>query len=633
MKTPEPLKRRVRRLAGAHLTPKVSLEGSNVLTLSGHSKPFGIVESDNSLWVRFRDKASPSGMQEIDLTQWLDRRPIGLAVAEFLASRGSGTTAATRANIASMLAVFHDFLLDTESEGAAKTDDLGHVTTDVVNAYEVWLNRQVAQHPGKGLGQPWSANTKSARYGALVELFRHCADSRGFANAVHAGLRFKRNPWPGRHLHIRGRSVISHLDLTAIRKACIAELPAILAALELGVEARAMPQADLPPIGETSPRPYADMKTRLATLHHRHDDRLPSRTDLAASDPGLARSMMDPYGSVQATALHMHFTARTLVPFVLLLAIDGLFNAEGLLTLAWSQVDRSHPVFGPDRWRIRAEKARAGRAHHRSFASGLTAIESPVNLLRAVERFGASARSKVAPTYRDRVFVFWQARGVPFDSYGSLKGAATDKAWSLALEAFITENGLKPFTISSLRISGGDLIDAITGGDVKAKQVTMGHDSADTTDRSYQTTLGKQRGREALAVAMSWRERFLASGGRSDTRGEGLSEGRRTAATPGFGCFEPMFSPVPGQREGRACSAYGACPACPLAWVNIGDPRSRIRLTQLRERLLEARLAVHPSRWVSVWQPQLAAIDNIWMPNLPPVGSTTITLPPIPAVE
>ena len=60
------------------------------------------------------------------------------------------------------------------------------------------------------------------------------------------------------------------------------------------------------------------------------------------------------------------FTARALVPFVLLIGIDGSFNPEGLLTLEWGDVERRHPIFGGDRWRITARKDRAAAPHRRS---------------------------------------------------------------------------------------------------------------------------------------------------------------------------------------------------------------------------------------------------------------------------
>lgn len=242
--------------------------------------------------------------------------------------------------------------------------------------------------------------------------------------------------------------------------------------------------------------------------------------------------------------------------------------------------------------------------------------------------------------YRDRVFVFWQYNGKvcnsPFRAYGVNQEPSEDTVWHKHLKDFTRENNLPDFTLSSLRATGSDLVHNLTGGDLKAQQQILGHVSAATTERNYQSGPAKRRRREGLASAMQWHERFVATNGKSDTRDGRLREGRNTAATPGFACAEPTSSPQLGQRQGKLCTAYGKCPGCELGLVNTADPAALVRIMQLRTGIADARLRLEPQRWLMQWQPELAAIDSIWLPKFSPAvrkRAETLLLPSIPDVE
>ncbi|MBM6579925.1 hypothetical protein ILT44_07010 [Microvirga sp. BT689] len=638
MKPPKPIAREGKRPLGAHLTRRPSVAGeSNVRHLAEVGRAFGVIETDQSLIVRLKNEPSRPGFHEIDLTAWLSRRPLALAVADYLASWGAHVVAGRREKVSEALRIFRTYLDFRDDMGLSPVRGLGDISTEVINEYQAWLDQQRSKPSDREKeGSPWSPNTKAQRYNALREFMKHCYGSRAFKAQVHANLKFRRNPWPGRHLVVKSREALSALDLASIRKACIGELPEIIGKLKIGAEVAADQSILVPAKGTAEPGAFGELRVRLKTILARYGGRILQRDELARSDPGLARSMTAPYGLLSETGAHLHFTPRSLVPFAVLLAIDGSFNAQGLLTLRWSEIERDHPIYGKDRWRIGAQKRRAGRVHYRSFAAAVTAPESPVMLLKALEQYSTITRPLVPLEHRDRVFLFWHMRGEPFSGFEDDRSAAGDQAWKGALQRFIEDHRLPPFTLSQLRATGSDLVHQITGGDIKAQQVALGHASTTTTDRSYQSGPAKQRAREAMAQAMAWRERFITTGGRADTRGGGLSPGMNSAATPGFGCFEPSFSPIPGQVEGKLCSAYGACPGCPLAWVNAQDPKAFIRLQQLRQKIEEARTQVAPTRWLEVWKPQLAALDEVWLPAFAPGAAgaaAAITLPPIPPLE
>lgn len=619
MRSAEPLKRRGGRAVPGHLLPKPKASGAIRLPVA-----FGVVEQPGRLMVRFRDASCAGGVQEIDLSNWLVRREIGLAVAEYLSTKGL-LARASRQGIAKFLNSFLAYLL--ECPAIETLDDLDAST---VEGFERWLNAGVSD------GTPWSGLTKTQRYRAVSDLFDHLRSSPRGASIRDRDFGFRRNPWPLNHRQVRPREAVSHLDLSLIRRACIDDIAETVARMEIADRAELMSPDRLPSPGARSVTPYRDPVVRLAALVQRYDSRIPARDLLAASDYGLARSMVSPYGSYADVASTLHLSPRAIVPFALLLALDGAFNPEGLLTLEWHDVERRHPLFGEARWRVGARKARAGRKHYRSFAAGLSAPEAPVNLLRTLERLTRFTRPHVEERHRDRVFVYWTPRAEAYGGFDAQAGASGDGLWTRGLTAFIKDHGLPSFTLSMMRKTASDLVDFASGGDIKANQVALGHATVSTTHRSYETSTMRERGREALATAMAWRERFVATGGRADTRNGFLEAGRGSAATPGFACFEPLFSPVPGQRDGQACTAYGQCPACPLACVDVGDPKAFLRLSQLEAQVEVARSRTHPVRWIEVWQAQSEALRTVWLPRFPEETvrkASSVTLPPLPDLE
>lgn len=619
MRSAESLRRRAGRAVPVHLLPKAKEAVPARLPVA-----FGVVERPDRLLVRFRDATCAGGVQEIDLSNWLVRRNIGLAVADYLSTKGL-LARSTRQGIAKLLNPFLAFLLEGSS-----VETLADMDAATIARFEAWLNA------GESDGHPWSGLTKTQRYRAVSDLFEYLSSSPRHPSISGRNLGFRRNPWPLNHRQVRPREAVSLLDLSLIRRACIDDIAETVARMEVAERAERVSPHDLPARGSRSVTPYRDPVVRLAALVHRYDARIPARDILAERDYGLARSMVSPYGSYAEVASALHLSPRAIVPFALLLALDGAFNPEGLLTLEWRDVERSHPIFGEARWRVGAHKARAKRKHYRSFAAGVSVPEAPVNLLVTLERLARLTRRHVDERHRGRVFVFWTPRAETYGGFDAELGAAGDGSWSRGLAAFIEDHGLPAFTMSMMRKTASDLVDVASGGDIKANQVALGHAKVSTTHRSYETSTMRERGREALATAMAWRERFIATGGKADTRNGFLNAGRGSAATPGFFCFEPLFSPLPGQREGRACTAYGQCPACPLACVDVGDPKAFLRLSQLEVQTQAATSRTHPVRWMEIWQPQAQALRTVWLPSFPEKtvrAASSLTLPPLPDLE
>ncbi len=71
---------------------------------------------------------------------------------------------------------------------------------------------------------------------------------------------------------------------------------------------------------------------------------------------------------------------------------------------------------------------------------------------------------------------------------------------------------------------------------------------------------------------------------------------------------------MPGQREGRPCSAYGQCPDCPLATTDVRVPANLVRLKQMEAEYAEATSYLAPHYWRNKYSQHLLALRTEWLP-------------------
>lgn len=629
--------RRTGKPLAAHLRKRPATSPSNTVPIRPREE-YGVVLSSRRLLVRFAPLPGAKP-QTLDLSEWLDRADLGLAVAHHLADWGRGHSPSTRVSGRKLLRNYLTFLRETEAGGFEQTLSVSDVSSESIAMYVAWLDGKLDLIESER--EPLANSTKALRFNAFKEMVAFWKGSDRYASSLRPDLRMPRNPWPGRHHLTKSTEVLDPVSLARVRQAAIDEIVADLGIREQTFAAAQDDTILLPLIGSPSVVPYKDLRVKLRLTLETFHGRLPTMAELAAF-PGLRRAMTPPYGTLAEVAERLHFSARALVPYVVLLGVDTTFNGEGLLGLSWSEV-KEHPIFGADRWQISVPKPRAvpgdgerGMAfHRRSFAAKLTAVEAPVNLLRALKRYTCLTRRHVPDRHKDKVFVFHSVKTGAYRSYESATHSATDDAlWKMALKAFIADHDLPEFTLRTLRSTGGDVVNQLTG-DIKAHQTVLGHGTPGITLKHYKSGAAKQRDEESLSVGMGWRHRFIETQGRSDTRNGALLPGGHTATTPGFGCVDPFDSPIPGQRPGKPCSAFGACPVCPLAAVNPDDPRLYARLRQFKEKLIEARSTIDPARFLEAWAPQLSRLDGYWLPRFSEkaIAGAALALPPFPDLE
>ena len=579
--------------------------------------------------VRF--KANPGeNDQVIDLSDIALTRPEFAAAFSMMISRESAANArSTRKETIKILGYFIDFLDAYEAIFGVRTTDLMHLSTSTMTNYGEWLDgsRQVAS-PLK-----IANSSKNARYNLIKRFIKYCQTTDFWRDRISTSIGF-RPAWKIKTKHVSDRKSISILDMKSLRQAC--KILVDSTRHELDRAARIINDATIlvPDLyATTSITPYRNVDVRLKAAAQAYEiNRLSGsfRTDMK----GLARSLRKPYGETRAVISQLHFTAETLLPFIVLTGLATCFNSTGLLKLRRTGVKRGVGILGDERIFIVAEKARARRNQRRSFPVDAGDPYSVASLLDTVVACTEGLRHHVDSRYSN--FIFIAARfsgerpGVFFDTNND-----TLDSLNRALCRFLEAHNLPNFSINDLRTIGADVASFMSEGDVKVQQIVLQHESIKTTIDHYQTERAAFARQEQLAHLMNERERFISSGGRIDPRNQGASPGLYRAATPGFDCLDAMNSPIAGQQVGKLCSAYGKCLQCPRA-VLFSTPTNAARLLQMYQCFLQARETMNPERWIIEWAPHLQSLTNFWLLIIPVqvlAEARSLDLPPVPTIE
>ncbi|NVZ69080.1 phage integrase SAM-like domain-containing protein [Pseudomonas costantinii] len=305
-------------------------------------------------------------------------------------------------------------------------------------------------------------------------------------------------------------------------------------------------------------------------------------------------------------------TVRKTVPFIILLSVYTAYNPDTAKKIKYSDItlrdNKSRDPAEGGTMIIRATKNRAKARQTVSFPI----TEDPGNpyiLLEFQKIWRSSVSELIADEDEDYCFLY-----VP-SSEKKVKNFHEKGTSAFAVHKFAKENSLPDFQLDDIRQAVLDLGGHLFGGDLLALQKIAGHASIATTHSNYSSTTLIAIANEKFAVYLSMRERWMESFGKVDPRDQhGMAE--VLSATPGFICLDPHDSPIPGERAGKLCKAYGACPDCPLSAVRTDSPISYLRLLQLKKLIQEAKTELSPSRWLSVWQARLLALDR-WLACFP----------------
>lgn len=314
---------------------------------------------------------------------------------------------------------------------------------------------------------------------------------------------------------------------------------------------------------------------------------------------------------VSPSALNRGPKMSELLPFVIGLSILTLFNPSVVAEIKLPEIGKL-----PDgRMRLVGEKYRSGGDVSGTFIDD-SEVVSPQSLIELLTKITLNLRPMAHAEVRDYLFIGVTNRATTQRHIQAFTKLSPTTLFHFNW-AFSKRHGLRRFNFRYFRVSGANVITAITGGNVKAVQAVLNHRSSSSTEEY--TRVGLQAsGEKQLADQQEKRIRFVRTGGARDIRDQ--SDGAQQAATPGFSCADAFNPPEYLDQEPGMCAAYGGCPDCPLAGVDFTSPVAFAHILRLRNQIIEAHQAhrFSPDRWIRIWKPRLRAIEEIWLPRFGP---------------
>jgi hypothetical protein len=353
---------------------------------------------------------------------------------------------------------------------------------------------------------------------------------------------------------------------------------------------------------------YSDFDVTLAALAARYF-LMPEYATLEA-DWKEIYYFVHPHGrlapGVMRFAQYLYASPRDLIPFMLLLSIEMFGNAESIVRLKWSEIQKLS-VAGTAQFLFTLDKKRAV-ADPEKVVGGW--VEPVLDLLAKITQ---RPRSTVPPEHQDHIFIFatnWgkTRRGKCFFRFHDNQQDA--ESLRTYLDQFCERHDLPRFTLSQLRPTGLDQVGAIHGS--LAAFLTAWHTQFTTTDGSYLQGSAKRAEQESLGHSQQRLARFVSSGGKIDTRRSARTPYMdKQAATPGFTCADPFDSPRPGQRKGKLCDEYGGCPDCAHAAYNLESPMAVAMYRALRLALVDSQQELSPRAWLDRCKPRIDVLDEM----------------------
>lgn len=300
-------------------------------------------------------------------------------------------------------------------------------------------------------------------------------------------------------------------------------------------------------------------------------------------------------------------TLQELYAPLVLLTFWTMFNPETVVAIKCTDITPS----SPDRIGVTGVKGRSSREQYATFAAVDHHPCSPSSVISLLHRLTAPIRERVEPTLHDYLFI-----GRVLSSKAKAHLQTFDRISSSTMlyyrNAFCEQHSLQHFTLQQIRETGAVAAMRLLGGNQKAVQALLNHESIDTTSTYIQRDTRRLEN-VALADQMEKRARYVRSRGKRDLRD--TAGGTESAATPGFVCADPFNPPPELDQPHGMCAAYGACPTCPLASVDIRCATSLAQVLRLRNQIAAARddSRMEPVRWVEIWRPRLLALEDHWL--------------------
>jgi hypothetical protein len=488
--------------------------------------------------------------------------------------------------------------------------EISGITEVLIKEFTVWMGQQKSSH-----GTLYANASKRKFYGAILCVLQYLLLEPRFSHLISPDLRVPPNPFPTRD---DGESdateALDDEEWELLIAACKKEVRETIELVKKTSAILGQIDSRTVPVHSASSNRFRDYNFFLIALRKKYQKIIPTLREIGTEDKELHFAIRKIHGGMRAFETGFYPTAPALFPFIFLMFIYTLANRDPLLDIKHSSITRKD-VLGVERVVIKFYKPRSHSFYNRSYAVDVNDELSPGRLLDFLADWTRGIRKLVLPQYARHVFIFVSNNKDKVRGFLTTQnaGRSSDSSFSYATTKFLERHGLSRITSKVIRVTGLDAVREQSGEDPRAVQSAGGHKGTVTGDTAYSTTKGKRRNQESLAGAMETQGRWITSDGRIDPRGL-PPQADIHSATPGWHCWDPYDSPMPGERKGALCEAYGHCPKCPLGALDSRSPYALARTLQLAEEIRSAQLYLSPKRWVSAWSPALAKLINFWIP-------------------
>ena len=368
---------------------------------------------------------------------------------------------------------------------------------------------------------------------------------------------------------------------------------------------------------------------------------LPERGDLKELHPRMYPSIQG-YGYRKMTRNFGPYAAD-LCAFVYYLAHTTQLNLQPLVDIKAKNV-RVERSTGRDIIRIATTKhrtkAKAGSESKRIEKSWPLDDDplSPGNVIHFLYRWTQFLRENSNDESRKYLFCFIprnRSDASRLDTYAMVKARGGRTEFERHTTFFCKDGGFRWTGLREIRGQMAELLDEQFEHDTSKVSAALDHSNIDTTRSHYQNDQVLSRHMRRFAHAAEQHQRWWISDGKVEPRNL-PKDHDPSAATDGFVCLDPYDSPRDGQPQGRLCGAFGDCPACPFAMVDLTSARSAARCRELKKMLEDVRERTGERAFEARWGKNYRALKSLWIPSFSPevtAKANDLLLPPLPSIE
>src|SRR6185312_13618225 len=511
-----------------------------------------------SLFIRLVDRRSISSIT-VDCSPWLIAPELALTFAKASVASCMGQRLRTKeAHLANLTYGFFGYLNHCGRLGNLAVVDV--TTTLLSEVVHEWIGR--TREDGS---YHFNWDTRNHYLGAIRKVIRHLKTYD--QSSLPDDCDVPSNPWPGSSNGGKVAKVRDAYDDTAFFRYCRDQAAAQMEEVEAVWASAEKAQRANPRVAE-HPLQRGRRTVGMAFLRVAHltGGYLPEQ-NVIKRDSGELFDLTEAFGYT-TIARALAPLAGDLTKFVFLLGFATLLNTQPLLDLELTNL-KFKSIMTANRLLIGGMKYRAEKNQRLGFAES-NEPDSPYRLIAFVIRWTERLRGICQQNLQSHLWLH-----VPRNKKGAVRietlnemGRGKSQIFHSHIMGFCKAGGFRWRGLRSVREGGAELGDQLFDGDVRQIGALLQHSGISVTERHYRSGAAQRRQTEQLVAGMMQRERWVLSDGRIDPRNAPACD-ELAAATPGFRCLDPLDSPIRGERQERLCGAYGQCPVCPLASIDV----------------------------------------------------------------